>query len=244
LGNSNHHLYQFQEFSRRFRSESCLNLLAVRKTNGMKDLNDGNYAAYKRLIDQYRSSIEQECTAYESLQGPDLSYADLVQEVTLQVWRRITQFKGLEQEALQELEAGQRRTGQPASGQPAEELLRNLRFEAWLRKTTRSVLNNLYRNRKTLKRNPDNLIQSSDIVNEVAADASSASSIAQREEECSRVRRAMYKCLDDTLRKVVILHIHQNHTFPEIADLLGLTYDQVRHKYRTALKKIESELDT
>ncbi|MDX1928592.1 MAG: sigma-70 family RNA polymerase sigma factor [Pirellulaceae bacterium] len=209
----------------------------------MKDPTDGNYAAYKHLIDQYRSSIEQECFAYESLQSPDLSHTDLVQEVTLQVWKRITQFKGLDSEGLQQANSQQAKSGQ-ATSEPGDELLRNLRFEAWLRKTTRSILNNLYRDRKALKRNPDNLVQSSDVVNEIAAKTSSASSIAQREEERSRVRSALYKCLDDTLRKVVILHIHQNHTFPEIADLLGLTYDQVRHKYRTALKQIESELET
>ena len=189
----------------------------------MTEPTNGNRAVYKQLMDQYRSSIEQECAAYESLLSPDLSYSDLVQEVTLHVWQRIAQFKGLEK--------------------PGEEQFRNMQFEAWLRKTTRSILNNLYRDRKALKRNTDHVIQSSEVVNEAPATTSSPSSILEHEEECSRVRNAMYKCLDSTLRNVVIMHIHQNHTFPEIADKLGLTYDQVRHKYRSALKQIESELE-
>lgn len=183
-----------------------------------------NRTAYERLMAQYRLAIEQECSAYQSLQSAELSHADLVQEVTLRVWERITQFKGLELDG--------------------EEQFRNLRFEAWLRKTTRSVLNNLYRDRKAFKRNPQNAVQSLDAANETIAKSSSASSIASREEEQSRVRSALYRCLDDTVRNVVILHIHQNYTFPQIAEKLGLTYDQVRHKYRSALKQIESELES
>lgn len=182
-----------------------------------------NRLAYEQLMAKYRSSLEQECLAYQSLQAPDLSYADLVQEVAMRVWERITQFRALEQ------------TG--------DEHFRNLRFEAWLRKTARSILNNLYRDRKTLKRNPENPVQSLDVAVEAAGKTSTPSSIAQRAEETSRVREALYKCLDDTLRTVVILHIHQNQSFPAIAERLGLTYDQVRHKYRTALKQMESELN-
>jgi RNA polymerase sigma factor (sigma-70 family) len=171
---------------------------------------------------QYRSSIEQECLAYQSLQSPESSYSDLVQEVALRVWERIAQFKGLE-----------------AAG---DESFRNLRFEAWLRKTARSILNNLYRERRTLKRSAASPVQSIDLIQDVAAASQSPSSIFGHIEEHLRVRSVLNEKLDGVSREVVLLHISKDFTFQAIADQLGMTYDQVRHKYRAAMKQMENEL--
>ena len=170
----------------------------------------------------YRNSIEQECIAYQSLKGPDLSHSDLVQEVTVRVWEKITQFKGLDS--------------------ASEEEFRNLRFEAWLRKTARSVLNNLYRDRRAQKRNAGIRIQTLDGNQDAAAVDPTPSSILGQREEYSRVRQLLNERLDDVSRDVVLLHINDALTFQAIADQLGLTYDQVRHKYRAAMKQMENEL--
>ena len=187
----------------------------------MLDTPRGNHIAYERLMGLYRNTIEQECIAYQSLKGPDLSHSDLVQEVALRVWEKITQFKGLD---------------------ASEEQFRNLRFEAWLRKTARSTLNNLYRDRRAQKRNADNRIQTLD-GNQVAAavDPTPSSILGQREED-ARVRRVLNERLDEGSREIVLLHINDDLTFQAIADQLGLTYDQVRYKYRAALKQMEIEL--
>ncbi len=211
----------------------------------MSQPGDENRAIYEQLMAQYRSSIEQECLAYQSLQSPDLSHADLVQEVALRVWERIGQFRGLELRGLErrDHESINAADGPPATSKEEENQLRNLQFEAWLRKTSRSVLNNLYRDRKTTaKRNPGHDLQSLDKATETPASTSSASSIVQQAEELSRVRKVLSEHLAEDQRTVVMLHIHHNHTFQEIAQRLGISYDQVRHKYRTALKQMESEL--
>ena len=188
----------------------------------MQDPSHGNRIAYERLMALYRTSIEQESMAYQSLKGPDLSHSDLVQEVTLRVWERITQFKGIDN--------------------ASEEQFRNLRFEAWLRKTARSILNNLYRDRRAQKRNADSRIHSLDGNQDTAAVDLTPSSIIGQREEHSRIRRVLNERLDEVSRDVVRLHITEDFTFQAIADQLGLTYDQVRHKYRAALKQIEIEL--
>ena len=188
----------------------------------MPDSPHGNQPAYARLMALYRNSIEQECIAYQSLKGPDLSHSDLVQEVAVRVWEKITQFKGLDS--------------------ASEEEFRNLRFEAWLRKTARSVLNNLYRDRRAQKRNADMRIQTLDGNQDAAAVDPTPSAIVGQREEYSRVRQLLNERLDKASRDVVLLHINEALTFQAIADQLGLTYDQVRHKYRAALKQLEIEL--
>ncbi len=188
----------------------------------MPSLNDlirsaqsGDSIAVEALVKQYSGLVRQECAKFGLKNHADMSHSDLVQEVLLQVWTKIYQFKG---------------------GDDDEQTTRT--FQVWIQKNARSTLINLFRNRQAQKRMPEGGVRPFD---EAAQEydknrvhQSGPSSIFSKAEEDSRLREAIHQCLDKQSREIVQRHIVEGQSFKEIAEQMSLTYDQVRYAYHTA----------
>ena len=136
------------------------------------------------LVAQFSGVIRHECAKFGIRDDADLSQSDLMQEVYLQVWTKVYQFRG---------------------GEHDQQIA--LAFESWIRKTARSTLSNLYRNRDAQKRKPDQSIQSFDEGGQPYGRSrphqSGPSSIFVKIEEAERLRAAMDQCLDDQTKEIV-----------------------------------------
>ncbi len=179
--------------------------------------------AVEKLLNHYSHLIRQECERYGLGGQADLSGSDLSQEVSLQVWLRLYQFRGAESD---------------------EQTVRA--FECWLRLTARSVIINLHRNRSAQKRKPDGDIQAFDEDNlgqaQPGRSTSTASSIYIRQEEIERMAEVFERRLDSLDREIVTRHVLLGETFRQIAQELSLDYDDVRRMFHAACTKLANWL--
>lgn len=184
----------------------------------------GDEQAMEALIVHYSQPIRQECSKIGLTNQADLSHSDLMQEVFMQVWKKIQQFKGT------------------VDGQEHVERA----FELWLRKNARSALGDLVRRRQAQKRKPDDCLEIFD--DEVQnngrnrSQPSGPSSIFYKHEEAERIRMAMHDCLDEQARQIVLRHIVDGETFQQIAESTSLSYDQVRYAFHCAQAKLAQRL--
>ena len=191
----------------------------------IRQAQNGDADAIESLVVRFSDAIRQECARFSLNQLPDLSQADLYQEVLLRVWTKIGQFQGGVDQAY--LAAS---------------------FESWIRKSARSTLHNLHRGRSTRKRAPENPVLPFDEVAFVHRNQHSeepgVSSILAEDEEAQRLGDAMRRCLDN--RAVLILNRYfvDGSSFSEIAKELSLTYDQVRYAFQKALTELKTRLDS
>lgn len=183
----------------------------------------GSESALECLVTQFAGVIRQECARYVFSLAPDLSQADLEQEVILRVISRIHQFNGAE--ALEHLQAA---------------------FESWIRVSARSTLSNLHRNRNAQRRSPQNGMGAFD---ESALDyhkhlqnQSGPSSILAKDEERERLIEAMNNRLDDRTREILTRYIVEGQTFRQICEDLSLSYDQVRYAFHKAQAELKNWL--
>lgn len=189
----------------------------------IRGVRNGDAIAVETLVNRFSGSIRQECAKYGLSKHPDWSHSDLEQEVLLRVWMKIDQFKGAEQEEYAALA-----------------------FEGWVRKTARSVLSNLQRDRNARKRMPEDGIGTFD---EATQDyhhnhnrQRRPSSILARDEEVQRMREAMDRYLDARDREILNRYIVEGHSLKQISVQLSLTYDQVRYAFHAALTELEKRL--
>ena len=187
----------------------------------LQDFRVGDAKAVDTVIAQFSHIISNECRKFGVGQFPELSHSDLVQEVILRVWMHVDEFRG---------------DGSMANMIPM--------FESWLRKTTRSVLANIVRDRRARKRHPDESICQ---LNAVPANrdpsARTPGSLFDADEQFHRLKQMMAELLDDESSRIVWLHVAEGQTFGQISRHLGLTYDQVRYRYRNALARMAARLD-
>ncbi len=170
----------------------------------------GNPEAFAQLIERFGHIVQNECRRHCGGGPLDGSISDQTQEVFLRVWTKLDQFRG---DANEGVELGA--------------------FEAWLRTTARSVLLNLSRRRVAQKRSP---LPGDGSVSQVADPrGSTPSSITGRREEGLRLVAAMGRCLDSASQRIVLLRVVEGRSLNEIAEQLGMTYDQVRYRFHRAL---------
>jgi RNA polymerase sigma factor (sigma-70 family) len=188
------------------------------------DAQGGDAAAVEQLMERFRSTIRYECDHFGLHEHADLSVSDLTQEVLLQVWVKLPQFKGSDDEE---------HTGRA--------------FVVWLRKNARTALSNLYRNRTAQKRMPQQPIESyrddGQVQDRKRDEPPQASSIVRHQEDAERLNQAIEECLDERTRLIVRSYIVEGKTFKEIADQLSLTYHQVRHAFENACARLGRWLD-
>lgn len=175
--------------------------------------------AVEDLLSHYSRVVRQECDRYGLSGQADMSGSDLSQEVLLQVWLRLHQFRGSESE---------------------EHTVRA--FECWLRLTARSVIINLHRSRNAQKRKPSEDILTLDENNLGGAhpieSTSTPSSIYIKQEEVERMAAVFAQHLNSVEREIVTRYVLLGETYRQIADAMSLDYDEVRRIFRTACAKL------
>jgi RNA polymerase sigma-70 factor (ECF subfamily) len=177
----------------------------------------GNPHAVETLFSRFGPIIEWEC--HQGIgPSPDASHADFCQEVRLRVWSKLDQFSGV--------------------GSPNVDRL----FIAWLRKSTRSVLNNIYAHRNAAKRRPKNGFVSLDEKMDPKCQASSPSSNIARDELVQVVDRAMSTELNVQERSILRLRIMEGKSYKEIAFELSMSNEQVRYRFQQAVRRLEHKL--
>lgn len=189
----------------------------------IKSARAGDSISVEALVEKYSYTIRHECCKYALHLPADLSLADLVQEVWFRVWTKLPQFKGDELE-----------------GDTA------LIFEGWMRKTARSVLNDLYRNRSAQKRMPEEAIQyfdeAANAYQNYRAHEAGPSSIFAKDEDAQRLHDAMIRYCDSNTLDIVNRYISEGQSFKQIAESTGQTYEQVRYAFHTAMEELEKRL--
>lgn len=184
----------------------------------------GDVAAVEELMQRFQATIRYECSRFGLNNHADLSVSDLTQEVLLQVWVKLPQFKGSDDEE---------HTGRA--------------FEVWLRKNARTALSNLHRNRTAQKRMPQQRIEpyldDGQVLDRKRVEPERASSVFRHQEDAERLKQAMAECLDEQTRLIVHSYVVDGKTFKEIAEQLSLTYHQVRHAFDNACARLEKWLN-
>lgn len=191
--------------------------------NTIRDAQQGCVEAIELLVMQFAGVVQQECARYSTNLPPDLSQADLVQEVMLRVLTKVHQFRSLSDQ------------------QPTQAA-----FASWIRVSARSTLNNLHRARNTQQRTPRQALAAFDEVSmqyqEYLPTQSGPSSILVREEEAARLRDTMQRRLDERTLEILNRHIVEGQSFKEICDAMSLSYDQVRYAFHTAQTQLKDWL--
>lgn len=186
----------------------------------IRDAQAGDAKAVEHLMIHYAGLVRRECERFGTIEQADMSGSDSSQEVLLQVWMKLYQFRG---------------------GDSEEHTVRA--FENWLKSTARSVLTNLYRNRNALKRQPPDGIRAYDEAELMGGNpvetSPTASSIFVQQEDAERVQQAMEHCLDDKSREIVQRYIVNGESFKEIAEILSLKYEDVRRTFNLACQRLE-----
>jgi RNA polymerase sigma-70 factor (ECF subfamily) len=120
-------------------------------------------------------------------------------------------------------------------------------FRAWLTQVFRNVYANCQRYHAAAMRNGAVPLIGGDQESgssagfDPPADDPSPSEYARRDEQQERVAAALAKLPADE-RAVVDLHIFRELPLGQVAEQLGLTYDQVRYRLHNALGRLELDL--
>ena len=161
------------------------------------------------------------------------STADLLQESCLRAWQKLEGFHG---------------------GEDDEETF--AMFQSWIGQIVRRLGINAERDRKRLRRNPgpDKKVlplgvpmpgqSSSDggVVDPLARELT-PSAYAREGERDEKIHEVLDQLEDSVGSEIVRLRFFQGMSLQEIAKKLDLTYDRVRDRYRSAMRKLERDLE-
>lgn len=191
---------------------------------------EGSREAMDELLTVLRPHLENLARRYADAAHASESTSDLVQEAWLRAWQKIDQFQG---------------------GRDDAETL--AMFRAWAGQIVHRLGINAKRDRQAAKRAPagravlplsarrGGTTGRRRRTSPAAADPSPSACMA-RSEETRRVQDALAK-LDDKLdRDIVRLRVFEGLTLRETASRLGITVDQVRGRFQSALRQLEREL--
>lgn len=188
----------------------------------------GEAEATEELMARLRPYLEQIARVKVDNPHASRSASDLAQEGLLRVWQKLDQFEGAEQDEHSWM-----------------------MFRSWIAQLVGRLHLNTERDRLAQKRHPGARIQPLQAANpadsqapavDPPADDPTASQQVGRREEMDRLRQALAQRQDDVGVTVVRMHFFEGLSLREIAERLGLTYDQVRHRYQTTLRALEHEL--
>lgn len=184
---------------------------------------EGDAGSLRELISQFQADVRGVCFDVR-IDGADLSYSDLQQEVWLRVWCKLDQFAGT-----------------------SDEPVCLAMFRRWLRKTARAVTLNVIQSRRTQRRSPARVPSSlSGLAGERLAepnDPATPSRFVADQEEASRIRAAIAALQCPQSRRIIELRFLENRSLHEIAAELGLTYDQTRERCSAAMWHLHQFID-
>ncbi len=187
----------------------------------------GDSGAIDEILTRVRPHLEKVSRRFVDRGHPEESLSDLVQETWVRAWQRIDQFEG---------------------GTDDEGSWRA--FLAWIGQAAHRLGINAVRDRNALRRGAgerhlrlDRPAGEDGGRIEPPAAGPSPSTAAGGDERMRRVRAALEKLPDANQREIVRLHVFEGVSLRAIGERLALTYDQVRDRYRAAMRRLESDLE-
>lgn len=205
------------------------------EAHGFRDLicraQAGDAEAVEGLLAAVRPYLEAQARRYlNRMPGWD-SIAHVVQDAWLRVWERLRQFDGAAND---------------------EETL--AAFRKWVRTVLRNVGSNHVRDSHRKRRRPKQPLVSLDAgapgrspsqanAAEPAANQSTPSANVRAGEKAQMVLAAVDQLPDEKDRAIVRLRFFDGLSLRQIADRLQLSYDLVRERFRSSLRRLERRLE-
>jgi RNA polymerase sigma factor (sigma-70 family) len=190
----------------------------------------GDELAVGRLLCLVRAHLVRFATKYDDKSQSVESTSDLVQDASLRLWQHLHEFRG---------------------GESDEESL--AMFLAWSEQIVNRLGLNAIRDRTTQRRHPDGTIHSlseqasrdSDAPRrqETAATDPTPSSSARRHEETMAIKDAVDRLTDELDRELLRLRFFEGRSMRQIAEMLPLSYDQIRDRFQAIMSRLERDLE-
>ena len=199
----------------------------------VRSAQEGDREAMDGVLQKLRPLLEKLSRQYADPTRRVGSTADLLQESCLRAWQKLDGFQG---------------------GQDDDETC--AMFQSWIGQIVRRLGINAERDRKRLRRSPGNdkkLIPlgaplpgqgTSDggVVDPLARDLT-PSAYARVDERAERIRAALDRLPDDAGVQIVRMRFFEGLSLQDISGRLDLGYDKVRDRYRSAMRRLEKDLD-
>jgi RNA polymerase sigma factor (sigma-70 family) len=191
----------------------------------LKRAQAGDRMALDSLLADFRPYLEKVARSHGASPDAGQSVPDLVQEVCLRIWRKLDQFKATDDD---------RRT--------------LALFRAWVVRIVGRLSLNRWRNHGARRRTPaEGLVRLGDPdgsggEREPAGREPTPSATARHAEQLEWVRAALERLPSEPGREILRLHFFEGLSLREVAGRVGLSYDQVRERYRTSMRFLEREL--
>jgi RNA polymerase sigma factor (sigma-70 family) len=194
----------------------------------------GNESARNRLFEEVRASVEGLTRTYRPPASLSESASDLIQDVCIKLARRLDQFRGLDDERLDET------------------AVRRM-FFAWVKSTVAHEISNRFRDAAVERLNPpgerlhvgpttgDSTAGSRDGF-DPAGSVPTPSAIVGDDEAAALVRRALDQLADPLDREIVRLAHFEGVSLRQIASRLDISLDKVRGRYHKSLNTLASVL--
>jgi RNA polymerase sigma factor (sigma-70 family) len=186
----------------------------------------GNRAALNALLARLRPHLEAVAQSFADPAHPAESVSDLVQEAGLLAWKSLGDFRG-----------------GATSGDTERQLL------AWLAQIVRHVGIDARRAARAQRRSPTTPVASLDAgatpsspALQTPGDEATPSAHARSHEASNLIAAALARLDDEASRQIAQLVFIEGLSLRQVAVRLGLTYDQVRHRYHKLLTQLEGEL--
>ena len=173
--------------------------------------------AITQLIGVFEKDVNS--VAHEFRSVTEFSPADLRQEAWLRIWDKMDTFVG-----------------------GADDVATVSIFRSWLRTTSRNLMNNLMRREHAAKRRPAAGLKAMPDDGVAEECAQTASTIMRETEKNNSVRNAIAQ-LSSEEQFIVRRCFFDGISLKELSCEMGLSYDQVRYRFATAIGQLKSLLD-
>jgi RNA polymerase sigma-70 factor (ECF subfamily) len=192
----------------------------------------GDPAAVERLLAVIRPHLESRAARCADPARAAESTSDLVQEAWLRAWRKLDRFRGLADDDEQTLAA----------------------FLAWIGKLLRHLGLSRRRDSNRKRRRPPRALVSLDgavpgsstnpgKAVEPAAAQPTPSADVRASERARLVLQALAELPDEKDREIVRLSFFEGQSLRQIAERLQLSYDAVRTRFRSSLRRLGHRLE-
>lgn len=185
----------------------------------------GDRRAMDDVLGELLPRLEPIARRYADPVRPVGSTTDLLQECCLRAWKGIGSFRG---------------------GQTDEETF--AMFRAWIGRILRNLGRNEVRDQMTRRRRTPGRVHSlgggaeRNAVDDPAAPDPGPRTSAGKGEEARMLRESLERIDDPTNRAIIERHYFHGETLGEIADHLGLSFPEVRRRYRAGMRQLERDL--
>jgi RNA polymerase sigma factor (sigma-70 family) len=185
----------------------------------------GNREALNALLEHARPHLEASARQFADRDRAAESVSDLVQEAGVLAWKNLSAFQG-----------------GPTDAETEQKLL------AWLAQIVRRAGIDARRAAQAQRRRPEGPVlalhagsSASSGFQPPAGDPTPSANV-RRDEESELVQRALAQLPDEESRQLLRLVFMQGQSLRQAATEMGLTYDQARHRYHTALGALQEAL--